>query len=44
MRPIIYDVATTLDGFICREDGSCEGFVPDGDHATDYLERLKQAV
>lgn len=32
----------TLDGFICHEDGSCEGFVGEGVHVTDYLERLKQ--
>lgn len=42
MRPIIYDVAMTLDGFICHEDGSADGFVAEGEHVSDYLERLKQ--
>lgn len=42
MRPLVYDFAMTLDGFICREDGSADGFVPDGDHLTDYLNRLER--
>lgn len=41
MRKIIYHVATTLDGFIAREDGSFEGFVPDGEHVTDFLDSIK---
>lgn len=42
MRSIVYDFALTVDGFICREDGSADGFIPDGDHLTDYLARLEQ--
>src|SRR5262245_48702619 len=30
----------TLDNFIAHEDGSCGGFVPEGDHVADYLARL----
>ena len=41
MRQIIYDVATTLDGYICHEDGSIDGFVADGEHVVDYMDRLK---
>jgi len=42
MRKIVYDFAMTLDGFICREDGSYDGFVAKGDHAAEYLERLQK--
>jgi len=41
MRSLTYDVATSLDGFICHLDGSIDGFVPDGPHDDDYLERLR---
>jgi dihydrofolate reductase len=41
MRKIIYHVGTTLDNFICGEDGSIGGFLADGDHIPDYLESLK---
>ena len=41
MRKIVYDFAMTLDGFICHPDGSADGFLADGEHATEYLNRLK---
>ncbi|WP_438008943.1 dihydrofolate reductase family protein [Sorangium sp. So ce321] len=41
MRKIVYDVAVTLDNFISHEDGSVEGFLMQGDHVTEYAERLK---
>lgn len=41
MGQIIYDVAVTLDGFIARPDGSYGGFLMDGEHAEDYLQRLQ---
>jgi len=41
MRKLVYHVATTLDNYISHADGSIEGFVPEGDHVTEYLESLK---
>ena len=41
MRELKYHVATTVDGFIGHEDGSVDGFVMEGEHATEFLESLK---
>src|SRR5215210_6877217 len=41
MRGLKYHVATTVDGFIGHEDGSVDGFVAEGDHATEFLESLQ---
>ena len=41
MRDLVYDVAVTIDGFICRSDGNIEDFVPDGPHVDDYRARLE---
>lgn len=41
MRELIYHVASTLDGFIARRDGSIDGFLETGEHVTDYLQSLK---
>jgi len=41
MSKLVYHVATTLDNFICREDGSIDGFLTEGDHLEDYAESLK---
>jgi len=45
MRKLKYFVACTVDGFICREDGSFDCFMRRGlgagPHVTDYLESLK---
>ncbi len=42
MRSLKYYMATTLDGFICRQDGGLDDFnaVPPGAHIADYLESL----
>jgi dihydrofolate reductase len=42
MRKIRYHVASTVDGFIARKDHTVEGFLPEGEHVTDYLASLKQ--
>ena len=41
MRKLIYLVAASLDGQICRRDGSFDCFPMEGDHIPDYLETLK---
>lgn len=41
MRKLVYDIATTLDNFISHHDGNVDGFVPEGEHVVEYLERLK---
>ena len=41
MRAIIYHVATSLDGFIARKDGSTDCFIESGEHVDDYSNQLK---
>ncbi len=41
MRVLTYHVALTVDGFIAHEDGSIDGFVPEGEHVTEHLESLR---
>jgi dihydrofolate reductase len=41
MRKLKYHVACTVDGYIAREDGSFDGFLPEGEHVTDYLESFQ---
>ena len=40
MRPIIYYVATSLDGFIAGPDDNIDGFVPEGSGVERYLADL----
>lgn len=40
MRRLNYHIATSLDGFVARSDGSFEGFLMEGPHVTDYLETI----
>ena len=42
MRKISYHVATSLDRYIAHEDGSIGGFLPEGDHVTEYLTSLQE--
>ena len=41
MRPIIYYVATSLDGYISGPDEDISGFVPSGDGVDQYLRDLQ---
>jgi dihydrofolate reductase len=41
MRKLQYQVAASLDGQICRPDGSFDCFPTEGDHVQDYLDKLK---
>ena len=40
MRKLKYYVASSLNGFIAREDHSFDYFVAEGEHVPDYLESL----
>ena len=40
MRKIHYHIAVTLDGYICHEDGSIDGFLMEGDHANEFIQSL----
>jgi dihydrofolate reductase len=40
VRTLKYVVASTLDGFICREDGSYDEFPLEGDHIQAYMDSL----
>ena len=42
MRSIVYYVASTLDGFIAREDGSFDGFLWDDQYGADLFERFPE--
>jgi len=40
MRPIIYDVAVSIDGFICGPDRDIFRFAQEGPVVEDYAARL----
>lgn len=42
MKKLIYDVAVSVDHYISHEDGAVDGLLEQGDHVTDYLERLQR--
>jgi dihydrofolate reductase len=41
MRRIVYDVASSVDGYVSHGDGSIDGLLTEGGHVVDYLERLE---
>ena len=43
MRRFVYDVACSVDGFIARDDGSFDFFLPDGEHFAYLLSELEFA-
>jgi dihydrofolate reductase len=40
MKKLIYYVATTVDHYIGHEDGSADGFLPEGDHIQGFFDSL----
>ena len=44
MRKLIYYIATSADGFICRPNGSIEDFTFDGEHVLDLLEAFPETI
>lgn len=41
MRKLVYHIASTLDGFIAKPDGSTPGFPMQGPHVDDYFAQLR---
>lgn len=42
MRKLSYYVACSVDGFIAHEDGTWDGFLPDGEAVADYFASLER--
>lgn len=42
MQPLIYHIATTLDGFIAKPDGSAPGFAMTGEHTDAFVAHLSE--
>lgn len=41
MQKLVYHVASSLDGFIARSDGTTNEFLHQGEHVTAFVESLK---
>jgi dihydrofolate reductase len=41
-RKLVYYVACTVDGFIAREDGSCDWALSEGEHFADLVQRFPE--
>ena len=44
MRKLIYYIATSLDGFVCRPDGSLDDFSFEGEHVNDLLANYPETI
>ena len=42
MKKIVYYVATSIDGFIARPDGSVDDFLMEGEHADEFVASFSQ--
>lgn len=41
MRALVYYIATSIDGFIAKQDGSVDDFLMEGPHADDFVKDIQ---
>ncbi len=44
MRKLTYYVACSVDGFICHDDGSVDGFLTEGEHLPDLFKSFPETL
>ena len=44
MRKLTYYIATSFDGFVCRNDGSISDFEFEGEHVADILSQFPETI